>query len=338
MDTTNWKWFRYDEIFDIKKGKRLTSFDQEAGDIPYIGAIDSNNGVSAYIANDKYLHAGNTISVSYNGSIGQAYYQDQPFWATDDVNVFYPKYKFNKYIAFFILPLIEKEKYRFCYGRKWTSESMKSSKIPLPIMKDGTPDWQYMEDYVKNTIIPQLPEQARAVWEGKYDISPTQNKAFKIETSTWQWFEINALFNIITGKDLIYMNCVEGDYPVIGHSLENNGIVCTTQLLVDYPLQDHNKCISVAHIGNFYATIQKEDFYLGTRTKSLHIKYPDVSKYSLFFISVLINKEQYRFSYGRVGSDKLPTLKIKLPVTKDGTPDWQFMEDYIKSLPYSKNI
>ena len=30
--------------------------------------------------------------------------------------------------------------------------------------------------------------------------------------------------------------------------------------------------------------------------------------------------------------------RIKLPVTSSGEPDWQFMEDYIKSLPYSKNI
>ena len=30
--------------------------------------------------------------------------------------------------------------------------------------------------------------------------------------------------------------------------------------------------------------------------------------------------------------------RIKLPVTPSGEPDWKFMEDYIKSLPYSKNI
>jgi hypothetical protein len=29
--------------------------------------------------------------------------------------------------------------------------------------------------------------------------------------------------------------------------------------------------------------------------------------------------------------------KIKLP-SDDGKPDWQFMEDYIKSLPYSSNL
>ena len=30
--------------------------------------------------------------------------------------------------------------------------------------------------------------------------------------------------------------------------------------------------------------------------------------------------------------------RIKLPVTPSGEPDWKFMEDYIKSLPFSKNI
>lgn len=30
--------------------------------------------------------------------------------------------------------------------------------------------------------------------------------------------------------------------------------------------------------------------------------------------------------------------KIKLPVDTEGNPDWQLMEDYIKSLPYSKYL
>ena len=31
-------------------------------------------------------------------------------------------------------------------------------------------------------------------------------------------------------------------------------------------------------------------------------------------------------------------MRIKLPVTPSGEPDWKFMEDYIKSLPFSRNI
>ena len=45
MDTSKWNWFRYDEIFDIKKGKRLTKENMTEGNIRYIGAIDSNNGL-----------------------------------------------------------------------------------------------------------------------------------------------------------------------------------------------------------------------------------------------------------------------------------------------------
>ena len=154
LNTSNWKWFRYDEIFEIKKGKRLTKADMQDGNIPYIGAIDSNNGISAYISNDEHLHQGNTITVSYNGSIAEAFYQTTKFWATDDVNVLYPKFTLNRYIAMFLITLIHREKYRFNYGRKWDKELMEASLIKLPAVKiapnEYEPDWQFMEDYIKS--------------------------------------------------------------------------------------------------------------------------------------------------------------------------------------------
>lgn len=53
----------------------------------------------------------------------------------------------------------------------------------------------------------------------------------------------------------------------------------------------------------------------------------------------LIKKERYRFNYGRKWhKDRMLKSKIKLPVTPDGKPDWNFMEYYIKSLPYSANL
>ena len=154
LNTDSWKWFRYDEMFEIKKGKRLTKADMQDGDIPYIGAIDSNNGISAYISNDEHLHQGNAITVSYNGSIAEAFYQMTKFWATDDVNVLYPKFALNRYIAMFLITLIHREKYRFNYGRKWDKELMESSLIKLPAVKiapnEYKPDWQFMEDYIKS--------------------------------------------------------------------------------------------------------------------------------------------------------------------------------------------
>ena len=150
--TELWQEFCLDEIFEIRKGKRLTADEQTDGDTPYIGAIDSNNGVANYIG-QKAIHDGNTISLSYNGSVGEAFYQPKPFWATDDVNVLYFRkengVKFNKYIALFFCTVLYKEKYRYSYGRKWVLESMRATKIKLPT-NDGKPDFLFMENYIKS--------------------------------------------------------------------------------------------------------------------------------------------------------------------------------------------
>lgn len=55
----------------------------------------------------------------------------------------------NQYIAMFIITVIKANKYRFGYGRKWTLEKMKDTMIKLPCNADGTPDFEYMEQYIK---------------------------------------------------------------------------------------------------------------------------------------------------------------------------------------------
>jgi hypothetical protein len=150
LNTDNWKWFRYYEIFDIKKGKRLTKADMIEGNINFIGASKYSNGLTAKISNNEHIHPANTITLSYNGSIGEAFYQAEPFWATDDINVLYPKFKINSYIAMFLCTLLPIEKYRFGFGRKWDKEMMEETEIKLPPKPDGTPDWQFMEDYIKS--------------------------------------------------------------------------------------------------------------------------------------------------------------------------------------------
>lgn len=149
LDIKNWKKFSYDDIFEVKKGKRLTKEDFIEGKTPFIGAIDSNNGYRDFIQQEP-IHKGNTITVNYNGSVGEAFYQPNPFWASDDVNVLYPKFRFNKYIAMFIIPIIKKEKYRYNYGRKWESTRMRESSIQLPVNELGQIDVDFMENYIKS--------------------------------------------------------------------------------------------------------------------------------------------------------------------------------------------
>lgn len=150
LATETWKPFRFNQLFEIKKGKRLVKEHMTEGHIPFIGATDGNNGQTASIGNSENLHPGNLITVSYNGSIGEAFYQPRPFVASDDINILYPRFKLNRYIAIFLCTIIFNEKYRFSYGRKWHKEMMEKSIIKLPAKSEGTPDWQFMEDFIKS--------------------------------------------------------------------------------------------------------------------------------------------------------------------------------------------
>lgn len=215
-------------------------------------------------------------------------------------------------------------------------------------------------------------------FERNYKKALAEGNEIVLDTSKWQSFLIEDLFDIDTGKDLVYSSLSGKDYNVVGQGVQNNGVVCTTDELTDYVLYDANKTLSMAHIGNFFATIQESDFYAGTRVKSLISRFTEFgkefagyeNKFVLAFIATVINQEEFRFSYGRVGSDKIPTLEIKLPclADKDGNlikkevtyipykeknkkarnrktitkeiflPDFQYMENYIKRLPYSQCI
>jgi len=138
------------KLFKFKKGKRLTKADMVTGTVNFIGAISENNGVRQFIDVEP-RYSPNCITVNYNGSVGEAFYQFEPFWASDDVNVLYADgWELNKYNAMFIITTIKANRYKFSYGRKWTLEKMKESIIKLPKSSDGSPDWDFMESYIKS--------------------------------------------------------------------------------------------------------------------------------------------------------------------------------------------
>lgn len=150
IDISTWAKFRLDDLFVIDKGSRLTKSAMKPGRINYIGATAFNNGITNQISNDEEIHEANTITVCYNGSIGESFYQSEKYWATDDVNVLTAKFEMDKYIALFLCPLIKMEGQNFSFIDKWTKENMQKSTIKLPVNSQKEPDWQYMRDYIKD--------------------------------------------------------------------------------------------------------------------------------------------------------------------------------------------
>ena len=155
VNTVSWGIFQLSKLFDVKKGTRLTKANMIDGNINFIGASAINNGVTAKINNNTHIHPANTITVSYNGSVGATFYQAEYFWASDDVNVLYPKFKMNQQIAFFIIPIIKQLGKQYAFIDKWKKEDMEKTFIPLPMTLSGEPDFQYMEQTITALIVQQ---------------------------------------------------------------------------------------------------------------------------------------------------------------------------------------
>ena len=150
LNTSNWKSFVFDDLFEIQRGKGPRKKDLNGkGNIPFVTSTDQNNGWTDFTEVEA-IHEGNTIGVNRNGSVAYAFYQPVPFCSTEDVHIFKPKFKMNKYIGLFLATLIRQEKYRYNYGRKWGIGRMKISTIKLPVDTKGNPDWDFMERYIKS--------------------------------------------------------------------------------------------------------------------------------------------------------------------------------------------
>ncbi len=366
LNKKEWKEFILGKLFIIKKGKRLTAAEQEEGENNYIGAIDSNNGVANHIAQSP-IHKGNTISLSYNGSVGEAFYQKDPYWATDDVNALYPKYNhFNEAIGLFIVSVLRQEKYKFSYGRKWTLENMNSTIIKLPIKHnaDGTifvddskkfsdqgyvPDWQWMENYIKSLHYKPLTTANNKSDILKFNVdewkefyisrTPTQSGLFDIENC-----KCGSAGNLDDGNDINYIGAKKNDNGVMRKVAREESLVSKGNGIMFI-------CDGEGSVG--YTNYMDEDF-IGSTTTS--IGYDEaLNPYVALFLVSILDKEKFKYSYGRKYRAHINEVMIRLPIqknmeglpiidnskkySKEGyLPDWTFMENYIKALPYGDRI
>ena len=142
------KEFKIGELFDIVKGKRLTKENIKPGNINFLGAISSNNGIRERIETTTVWKP-NCISVNYNGSVGCSFYQEEPFYASDDVNICYSKenWMLNRKRALFFCAVFKNFSQKFSYTQKWNKERMIESFVFLPIT-DNAPDFTFMESFI----------------------------------------------------------------------------------------------------------------------------------------------------------------------------------------------
>lgn len=149
LESREWGQFFIEDLCEIYSGVRLIKADMKDGDIPFIGATDSNNGITQFISNRNSSYRSGVLGVNYNGSVVENFYHPYLAVFSDDVKQLKIRgEQQSKYVYLFLKTAILQQKSKYAYGYKFNAKRMKRQLVMLPI-KNDEPDWQFMEDYIK---------------------------------------------------------------------------------------------------------------------------------------------------------------------------------------------
>ena len=373
LDITQWKEFKLSSIFTIHNGKGITKeeIEENAGDFTVVQSGEENNGVLGKISR-KYCEMMDytfcddpCLTVARSGSAGFVSFQIDGCVVGDSAKILLlDKSVASVEIYVFLQTLLSANRFKYAYGRKVTESKYMNEVIKLPIQfaEDGShlidatkrysddgfiPDWKWMENYIKT--LHHRPLTTR---------NAKSNKAINIDK--WQDFEFGKLISKIykakahNKDDLTETNNPLSSIRYITRTAENNGCELIVSLNdIDSDTIEEANAIT---IGDTTATCfyQDEKFIAGDHMVVVRAEWLNIAR-ALFILSIL-RKEQYKYSYGRAFlMDRIKSTTLKLPIVHndDGTPyvdethkfsddgyvpDWTFMENYIKSLPYGDRI
>lgn len=354
LDISNWKRFDIGRLFTMLNGKGITQEEiaDNRGDFIAVQSGEENNGVMGkislnYCKQMKYTYTEKScLTVARSGSAGFVSYQHNGCVVGDSAKILLlPDEVATIEHYLFIQTMLTANRFKYTYGRKVTEDKYLNDVVDLPVQHNNNgsifiddtkkysdngyvPDWQFMEDYIKSLHHKPL---------------TTKNKSGQVpdlNVQDWGEFKIKDFFNVELAKGDIKLEEVDkGEIPLVSSGESNNGIVGYIDKNGDgksemFPAN----CITIDMFGN--AFYQNEPFYAVShgRVNILTPKF-ELTKNIGLFISTIIKKEQYKFSYGRaVYSSEAENMNIVLPVDVNGNPDWQFIEDYIKALPYGDRL
>ena len=364
LDTSHWKTFLLSSLYNIRMGDKLdkNKMSEDNPHINFVSRISYNNGVDLKVdrIDDITPNDAGLMTVSLGGEyLGSCYIQTENFYTAQNIAILEPKNALmNKYVNQFICTLVKFEcrtKY-YAFGRELNTHINRDFEINLPIERNANgqpiidndciyspdgyiPNWKFMENYIKSLHHKPLATENLLGY------------TFKIELPKWKEFKLPRIFHIEAGTYYSSEQYEEGETPYISASATNNGIGKLISVKPDF---QGNK-ITIGKLGAI-ANYQPFPFCATSDVNVLTPKFNMNCFNGLFIVSVINFSENYKWDYGRqcrVGDTKEITIKLPVLLDKSGIPikdstckyssygyipDWDFMEQYIKLLPYGDRL
>lgn len=326
------KLFKISDLFIIKYGVNLELCNCEECDkndvdaVNFVSRTSMNNGVSGYVKRIDGIEpqSSGLITLAGGGSVLSTFLQTKPFYSGRDLYTLESITNISNECKLYIITLIKANRYRYAYGRQ-ANKTFPNLEIELPIDDSNRIDWQFMEDYIKSLHYKPLTT--------KNNIIDVPN----LNISDWKSFKLSDYFNPIRGIRLVESDRENGNIPLVTAGEFDNGV---KQKISNATITRKN-CITIDMFGNsFY---QNNIFSFDDNIIALEDKLP-LSKYTKLFLVSILRIDKYRYQYGRQYRLKnFNNQMIKLPATLNAhtneyEPDWEYMENYIKTLPYGDRI
>ena len=146
FDKLEWRKFNLEALYGKStRGKRLKSADRIPGNLPFVTAGETDEGVSDFIGNEVYVFSKNTTTIDMFGS---AKYRNYEYGGDDHVAIVHTE-KLPMKAAIFVTTAIHKSSHngQFDYGRNFYAKDADNLDIALPV-KNGQPDYGTMETII----------------------------------------------------------------------------------------------------------------------------------------------------------------------------------------------
>lgn len=342
VDISLWKEFQVGQLFDILNGVGITKNEifEHPGTLPAIQSGEEKFGCIGFLDYDycvkqNYsISKGECLTVARSGSSGYVGYQSKQCVVGDSAKILEPKFEANKERLLFIRALLMVNKAKYAYSDKVTRENYKKDVIFLPILPDETPNWQYMEEYMK-----YIENKVRIEVSLIKSITTENLSHSRINTASWKKFHLydESLFTIDSGTklDKIKMTTKNPSINFVGRANANNGVTDYIDEIDGLKPYDAG-CLTISLGGEYLGScfIQEKPFYTSQNVNVLIPKHP-MSDYCKRFIATMIFREgrlHYKAFIDELNRHMKTDFSILLPVTSDNTPDWNYMELYMKQI------
>lgn len=334
LNDRKWGIFLIGDLFCVKRPPARNKDNYEIGNVPFVASGSVNNGVMKCckpLENEKLDKAGCITVSPVDGSV---FYQPYPFLgrggAGSSILMLYTD-NINLYSGQFIAKMISNTcACKYTYGHMGNKDGIRRERIMLPIDEDNKPDYQFMEDYVKE-LMSKKREQYLDYCKEQLKFFGGGDNLIPLADKQWNAFFIVDIFDVVQrGKRLKTADHLAGEIPYVSSSSLNNGV--DDFVSNDNGVRRFSNCLSLANSGSVGSSFY-EPFEFVASDHITHLKNKGFNKYHYLFLATMTSRLSQKYNFNREINDKRIAREIIfLPITDNGTPDYTYMEKYSKNL------